>query len=240
LKTPADPTPHERGVKHSVRLYFDFISPYSYLALTQVERFGEEHGIGWTVRPILYAAVLERRGLIGPAEEPVKREYTTRDIVRAADRLGVPLVGPPEHPFNSLAALRTLSVFQDDPRALHLAVRLSTLCWGEGHPLTHPESLIAAVDECGLPAAGLAGHITSPEIKHRLRANTGEALEAGVFGVPTFVWNGELFWGHDRMGHLADRLEGRLESPEERGAAIAARPRGAERPSVAARRVRPG
>ncbi|MGH7588585.1 MAG: 2-hydroxychromene-2-carboxylate isomerase, partial [Gemmatimonadota bacterium] len=209
-------------MKHSVRLYFDFISPYSYLALTQVERFGEEHGIAWTVRPILYAAVLERRGLIGPAEEPVKRDYTTRDIVRAADRLGVPLVGPPAHPFNSLAALRTLCVFQDDPRALRLAMRLSILCWGEGQPLTHPETLIAAVDEFGLLTDRLADRIASPEIKERLRANTEEALDAGVFGVPTFVWEGELFWGHDRMAHLADRLEGRLASPEERGAALAA------------------
>ena len=227
-------------MKVPTRFYFDFISPYSYLALTQVERFGEEHGIVWTVRPILYAAVLERRGLIGPAEEPVKRAYTTRDIVRAADRLGVPLVGPPEHPFNSLGALRTLSIFQDDPQALRLAVRLSTLCWGEGQPLTHPETLIAAVDECGLPAAGLAERIASPEIKERLRANTDEALEAGVFGVPTFGWEGELFWGHDRMAHLADRLEGRLPSPQARGAAIAARPSGAERPSVAGRWARPG
>jgi 2-hydroxychromene-2-carboxylate isomerase len=216
-------------VNRFVRLCFDFISPYSYLALTQVERFGEEHGIAWTVRPILYAAVLERRGLIGPAEEPVKREYTTRDIVRAADRLGVPLVGPPEHPFNSLAALRTLCVFQDDPRSLRLAVRLSTLCWGEGQPLTHPENLIAAVDECGLMAAGVAERIASPEIKERLRANTEEEIDAGVFGVPTFVWEGELFWGHDRMAHLADRLEGRLSSPEERGRALAARPKGSER-----------
>lgn len=226
-------------MKHAVRLYFDFISPYSHLALTQAERFGQEHGIAWTVRPILYAAVLERRGLIGPAEEPAKREYTLRDVVRAADRLGVPLVGPPEHPFSSLAALRTLSVFQDDPRALGLAVRLSTLCWGEGQPLTHPGTLIAAVDGCGLPVAGLGERIASPEIKERLRANTEEALDAGVFGVPTFVWEGELFWGHDRMAHLADRLEERLASPEERGKAIAARPKGAERPSVAARRIRP-
>ncbi|MGH7572749.1 MAG: 2-hydroxychromene-2-carboxylate isomerase [Gemmatimonadota bacterium] len=222
-------------MKHSVRLYFDFISPYSYLALTQVEAFGEEHGIAWTVRPILYAAVLERRGLIGPAEEPVKREYTTRDIVRAADRLGVPLVGPPEHPFNSLAALRTVCVFQEDPQALHLAVRLSSLCWGEGQPLTHLETLIAAVNECGLPAAGLAERIASPDIKERLRANTDEALKAGVFGVPTFVWEGELFWGHDRMPHLADRLEGRMGSPEERGKAIAGRPRGLERKSASLR-----
>ncbi len=227
-------------MKHSVSLYFDFISPYSYLVLTQVQRFGEEHGIAWSVRPILYAAVLERRGLIGPAEEPVKREYTTRDIVRAADRLGVPLVGPPEHPFNSLAALRTLCVFQDDPRALRLALRLSSMCWGEGQPLTHPETLIAAADEFGLMTAGLTERIGSPEIKERLRANTEEALDAGVFGVPTFVWEGELFWGHDRLDHLADRLSGRIGSPEERGAVLASRPRGAERASVAGRWTRPG
>ncbi|MGH7550170.1 MAG: DsbA family protein, partial [Gemmatimonadota bacterium] len=157
----------------------------------------------------------------------------------------VPLVGPPEHPFHSLAALRTLCVFQGDPRGLHLAVRLSMLCWGEGQPLTHPETLIAAVDECGLMAAGLAERIASPEIKERLRANTEEALGAGVFGVPTFVWKGELFWGHDRMAHLADRLTGRLASPEKRGATLAARPKGTERPRglerpAAGRQTRPG
>lgn len=216
-------------MKHSVRLYFDFVSPYSYLALTQVERLGEEHDVEWIVRPILYAAVLDRRGLIGPAEEPIKREYTTRDIVRAADRLGVPLVGPPEHPFNSLAALRTACVFQDEPRAQRLVVRIASMCWGEGQSLTHPETLIAAVDECGLPADGLAERIASTEIKERLRGNTDAALAAGVFGVPTFIWEGELFWGHDRLAHLVDRLVGRLGSPEERGRALAARPKGAER-----------
>ncbi|CAN5115642.1 2-hydroxychromene-2-carboxylate isomerase [soil metagenome] len=213
-----------------VRFHFDFISPYSYLALTQAEAFAAEHGVRWEMRPILYAALLDATGLIGPAETPVKREYSIRDIVRSADRLGVPLVGPPVHPFNPLCALRAACLFQDDPRGLALATRLSTMCWGEGLAITEPEAVVRAVAEAGLEADGLAERLGSPEAKALLRDNTDQALSAGVFGVPTFIWRGELFWGHDRMDHLAERLAGRLSSAEERGATIAARPRGAQRP----------
>jgi len=214
-----------------VRFHFDFISPYSYLALTQAEAFAAEHGVRWEMRPVLYAALLDATGLIGPAETSVKREYSIRDIVRSADRLGVPLVGPPVHPFNPLYALRAACLFQDDPRGLALTTRLSTMCWGEGLAITETEAVVRAVAETGLEADGLAERLGSPEAKTLLRDNTDQALSAGVFGVPTFIWRGELFWGHDRMDHLADRLAGRLSSAEERGADIAARPRGAQRPA---------
>lgn len=230
-----------RAVQHQVRFCFDFVSPYSYLALTQAEAFAARNGVEWEVRPVLYAALLGARGLIGPAEEPAKREYTLRDIVRVADRLGVPLAGPPAHPFNSLAALRAACLFQDDPRALALAVRLAAVCWAEGRDLTDPAVLAHAVADVGLEVDGLGARVQSPEAKALLRANTDEALAAGAFGVPSFIWEGELFWGHDRMDHLAERLAGTLASPEDRGATIAGRPRAAERPvaSDARRRLGP-
>lgn len=215
-----------------VQFLFDFLSPYSYLALTRAEAFAAEHGVEWQLRPVLYAALLDATGLIGPAESPVKREYSIRDIVRCADRMGVPLVGPPVHPFNSLAALRTACLFQDDVLALALAVRLATMGWGEGRDLTDPAVLSAGVTGMGLDGAGIPERIQSARIKALLRANTDQALAAGVFGVPTFIWEDELFWGHDRMDHLAERLTGRLSSAEERGAAIAARPRGQARPAA--------
>jgi 2-hydroxychromene-2-carboxylate isomerase len=217
--------------RHLVRFHFDFISPYSYLALTQVESFGERHDIEWKVRPVLYAAILEATGLVGPAEQPIKRQYTARDIIRAADLVGVPIIGPPAHPFNPLMALRTVCLYQDDPRGLELAVGLASLCWGQGRPLTKYRVLEEALEAMGLKTADLATRVNASTTKAQLRANTTQALAAGVFGVPTFVWQGEIFWGHDRMNHLSDRLSERLASPEARARAWAAKPRDAERSS---------
>ena len=214
---------------HRVRLYFDFISPYSYLALTRAESFAREHGVRWEVRPVLYAALLEARGLIGPAEEPAKREYTARDVVRCADRMGVTLAGLPAHPFNSLAALRTACLFQEDARAIEIVARIGKRGWGLGLDLTDLTVLAGALEEIGIDAHDLPERIQAPGVKDLLRANTEAALGDGVFGVPSFVWEGELFWGHDRMDHLADRIAGRLASPEGRAVEIAARPRGADR-----------
>ena len=114
----------------SIDLYFDFVSPYSYLLLTQAAEFGQQHGITWRPQPVVYGALLNHTGLVGPVEVDVKRRYTFTDIRRSAALLGVPLVGPPAHPFRSLEALRTVSLFLGDPRCLDLSTALAQACWG--------------------------------------------------------------------------------------------------------------
>lgn len=212
----------------AVRLYFDFISPYSYLALSQAEQFSHDNDVQWEMRPILYAAVLDVTGLIGPAEIEIKRTYSIADIVRCADDLGVPLVGPPVHPFISLAALRTTVVFLDRPELVPLCVSISTACWGQGRDITDLDLLRQIVAGVGLDAGDLEAEISDPAIKQKLKNLTSSAIETGVFGVPTFEYRNELFWGHDRMHQLSDRLAGEP-GPDERVAEILARPRGADR-----------
>ena len=77
----------------TARLYFDPVSPYSYLALSQAEGFAEEHELSWEPRPVLYAALLDHHGLVGPVESDAKRRYTFGDVLRCALRLGLPLIG---------------------------------------------------------------------------------------------------------------------------------------------------
>lgn len=212
-----------------VRLYFDFVSPYSYLALTQVEAFGAKHRIEWEVRPVVYGALLDATGLVGPAEVDIKRRYTFRDIRRVARLLGVPLVGPPAHPFRSLEALRAVCLFHDDPAAVPLAVALAHACWGEGKDLTDLDVVVAAVEAAGLEGDGLGERLRDPAVKDGLRRFTAEALDAGVFGVPSFEYEDEIFWGHDRLDHLAALLEGRLYRVESQVDEMLARPRGIDR-----------
>ena len=86
----------------------------------------------------------------------------------------------------------------------------------------------------GVVSAGALGAMaqTAPEIKQALQSRTAAAIEAGVFGVPTFALDGELFWGHDRLEHLAARLDGRLPDLSARADVLERRPRGSDRPSA--------
>ena len=109
---------------------------------------------------------------------------------------------------------------------------LAATCWGEGRPLTEIDVLVEVVEGVGLDATRLEERITDPSVKADLRDLTQEALSRGVFGVPTFEYQGELFWGHDRLGHLAARLSGDLPAPGPEFEQLARRPRGAVRRSA--------
>ena len=217
-------------MSHAVRVYFDFVSPYSYLALTRLASFGTRHGIRWEPAPVFYAALLDANHLVGPAETSAKRRYTMTDVLRAAELQGAALVGPPAHPFRSLEALRVATLVARDPRALELSVALSTACWAEGRDLTDWNVLTEIVERVGIEAGDLAARASAPGVKRALQQRTAAAIAAGVFGVPTFELDGELFWGHDRLDHLAARIEGRLPDLAERASALEARPRGSDRP----------
>jgi 2-hydroxychromene-2-carboxylate isomerase len=102
-------------------------------------------------------------------------------------------------------------------------------CWGEGKPLTEISVLEEVVDGLGLDSDGLGKRIAEPSVKSDLHDLTREALELGVFGVPTFEYEGELFWGHDRLDHLAARLSRRLAAAGPELDVLTRRPRGATR-----------
>ena len=189
-----------------VILYFDFVSPYSWLGLECARGFAEEHGVRWDLRPIVYAKLLEANGLLGPAETDAKRRYTFFDVVRCARRLGLRVQGPPAHPFRSLDALRVATLFRTEAQALDVVVGLAHACWADGRELGDPGVLAEVVESVGLDPARLQARTQDAAVKNELRRLTDGALELGVFGVPSFVLDGEIFWGHDRLDYLAERL----------------------------------
>ena len=115
-------------------------------------------------------------------------------------------------------------------QSLALAVGLSEACWGAGRSLTDPAVREDVVTRTGLDARDLASRIARPEVKAALRSSTERALKRGVFGVPTFAFGEELFWGHDRLDELSRRLDGAPPEPSaELVARMIARPSGADR-----------
>jgi 2-hydroxychromene-2-carboxylate isomerase len=189
-------------------LYFDYISPYAYLAWTQVHALAERHAIEVEAVPILFAALLDANGQKGPAEIPRKRAYLFRDVFRTAHRLGVPLAPPASHPFNPLLALRVSSAEMSagERRALIDAIYLAT--WGRGIDVTNPATIAKIADGVGLDGAALVAWAGSPAGKERVKQRTTEALDRGAFGVPTMIVEGDLFWGFDSFGDIERKLRG--------------------------------
>lgn len=193
-------------MKH-VTCYFDPISPFAWLATKEIGRI---EAAGCTVEfvPVLFAAMLNAHGQKGPAEIPAKRVHTFRDVMRLAAARGLPFVGPPGHPFNPLPALRISTAIADAAARKRFVVAMYAACWEQGADVSDMAVLAGLADACGLDGDALAQAAVSPEVKQALAAATEQAIAAGVFGVPTFAFEGEFFWGADRIDSLLWRLEG--------------------------------
>jgi 2-hydroxychromene-2-carboxylate isomerase len=190
-----------------IRIYFDYISPYSYLAWVKVQEIAARHGRALEPVPILFAAILDARGARGPAEEPARRAYLIKDLMRRAHDLGVPLELPPAHPFNPLLPLRVTSLPMPAEIRHALVDHLFAATWAGGGGITDRKIVASIAHEVGLPEGALADAET-PENKARLKAATEQAIAAGAFGVPTMVADGEMFFGSDSLPHLDRFLAG--------------------------------
>lgn len=191
-----------------IRFYFDYVSPYAYLAWTQLHGIAERHGRTVEPVPVLFGAVLTAFNAKGPAEVPAKRDYLFKHLVRIAHVLGVPFVAPPSHPFNPLAALRATLAVEDTQVRQRLISALYSAVWAGGGGAEKPEQVAAVVKSLGLDPEPLLARAQTPEVKNQLRQNTDEMMKLGGFGVPTYTVDGEMFFGVDSLGHLELFLRG--------------------------------
>ena len=177
----------------TVRWYFDFVSPFSYLSFKQLD--GLPADVAVELRPVLFAGLLQHHGQKGPAEIAAKRRWTYRWCTWWARELGIPFRFPAAHPFNPLHHLR-LAVAAGPSR--ETVGRIFDAIWTTGADAADPAAFAALARGLGVDDARLA----SSEVKDGLRRNTDEAVARGIFGVPTFEVDGEQFWGADALGFV--------------------------------------
>ena len=180
--------------------YFDFISPFAYLQFAQFPNLPTNIEI--TPVPTVFGAILQHWGQLGPAEIPPKRRFVYRFFQWNADQLGIPFTMPPIHPFNPIPALRLCTAAG---AGIEHTRAVFDLIYGKGIQPDNPE---------GIQLIGEALNISDPEnamqdpvVKDSLRANTARATSEGVFGVPSFVIDGEVFWGGDSTEMMLDFLK---------------------------------
>ena len=188
--------------------HFDYVSPYAYLAWTQMHALAARHGVAVRPIPTLFGALLSANGNVGPAEIPAKRAYMFRDVWRSAHALGVPFRLPPSHPFNPLLALRVSALDVPDAQRRRIVDVVFGAVWGRGEPIDTRAWLVSVLDAGGLAGGALADAAETDDAKARLRASTDAALAAGVFGVPTVRVRETVFWGLDSLPHLERFLRG--------------------------------
>jgi 2-hydroxychromene-2-carboxylate isomerase len=179
--------------------YFDFISPYAYLQFKHFHRLPSS--LNLTLRPILFAGLLDHWKTKGPAEIPAKRTQTYQYCDWYSKRIGLPFKTPPAHPFNPLKILR-LAIALNSPTAAIGAI--FDYVWGEGGDTHSEEGFKKLCDKMAIK--DVAALIGSKEVKNQLHENTTQAIKAGVYGVPTFHYEGDLFWGFDTTEMFLERI----------------------------------
>ncbi|MFK7990474.1 MAG: 2-hydroxychromene-2-carboxylate isomerase [Sandaracinaceae bacterium] len=193
----------------TITFYFDVISPYAYLAWTQIHTVAERHDATVEPVPVLFAGLLNHHGQKGPAEIPAKRVWVFKELARRSRMVGVPLAFPKTHPFNPLTALRAVSA---TPMAARRALidALFAVVWGgsDARGLEEPDAVRDAATRAGMDGEALIASTRTPEVKAALRATTERAIEAGVFGVPTMQIGDELFFGLDSLDLVELHLRG--------------------------------
>lgn len=185
-----------------IEYYFDFLSPFSYVSWVNTR----DNNFDFDYYPVSLPNIISHYETKGPGQIKPKRDYLARELFRYKTIHNIPFQFPKNIPFNSLYALRLSlkSVGQESQKKLiDIFFRAA---WESGLDLGDSAVIESLLEKNGFDKEALMNKISSKEVKIELRANIENALKQGVFGVPSFLLDGELFWGNDSLKYLEMKL----------------------------------
>jgi 2-hydroxychromene-2-carboxylate isomerase len=189
----------------TIDYYLTCPSPWSYLGHARLLVIAQHHGATINLKPVDYGRIFPvSGGLPLPKRAPQRQAYRLVELARWRDFLGVRLNTQPKFfPADSMpSALMVCAALAAPDKALALAGAIMRACWADDRNIADPDTLKAIADECELNGAALASAAATPETRAIYDRFTQEAIDRQVFGAPTYVFNGELFWGQDRLDFL--------------------------------------
>jgi len=185
-----------------IEFYFDYGSPFSYLADTQLPALARRNGAEIVYRPILLGGIFKATGNASPITIPAKGKYMMLELNRWARHYGVEIKMNPHFPFNTIRLMRGAVAALRQERFAEYHPQMFRAVWSECLNVGKEEVLREVLKSSGVDPASIDGD----EIKSELRANTDQAVARGAFGAPTFYVNGEIFWGNDRLDFVEDAI----------------------------------
>ncbi|MCR9124608.1 MAG: 2-hydroxychromene-2-carboxylate isomerase [Rhodobacteraceae bacterium] len=191
---------------HGVAFWFEFASTYSYLSAMRIQALCAERNVPLTWQPLPLGPIFAAYGWRDSPFNlfPAKGANMWRDMERECARLDLPLQRPDVFPQNSMLAARTICGVIDDPRAPDLIRAIYSANFAQNRNISDPAVLGDLLTATGFDAASALAAAQTPEGKARLRAQSDTAAALGIYGAPSFVVDGELFWGNDRLERALD------------------------------------
>jgi 2-hydroxychromene-2-carboxylate isomerase len=192
-----------------IDFFFDFSSSYSYVALPGVLQLADRADVTVNWKPFLLGVIFKARNHAPPVGDNAKSAYFGRDLQRRAEAAGLPpFVTPSPFPFNGITAMRAFwHLHGGDPgKAVEWARAVFHASFAEGRDCSSPETLADIAMNLGLDAKQLLEATADDAVKAKLKEITGEAMDRGVFGAPTFFVGDEMFWGGDRLADIERHL----------------------------------
>jgi len=183
-------------LKKKLEFFYDYVSPYSYLANSQIPKFQEVEVL---YRPIFLGAVMQATKNSPPGNIPEKGKYLISDIQLWAKHYGIPYQTNPIFPQNTLKALRLAIVARRFNCFEEIHQSLFHAMFVDNKDLSRSEVLVDLIKTNHFDHIQLIEDISNQDIKDELKNNTEEAISRGAFGVPTFFLDGEMFFGNDRI-----------------------------------------
>jgi len=187
-----------------LEFFYDFVSPYSYLASTRVEAEVARGGGTVRFRPFLLGGVFNATGNKAPIEVAAKGPYLVADCLRWAKRLGVPFAWPGKFPLLTVLPLRAAFAAEKLGKLVPYTHAMYRAYWAEGRDISDPAVVQEVAARAGLDGAALVTEAAN--FKEALKAQTQEAVDRGSFGAPTFFVGREMFIGNDRLDFAIEAL----------------------------------
>jgi len=189
-----------------IDFYFDFISPYSYLAHKKIEKLNEKKDINFKYIPILVGGLHNLQGITAPAFINPKLKHMISDCNLIAKKNKLDFIWNSKFPINSLDILRGYLFINDKVKNLYLNIIFNAY-WKENLDVSNERTLNTLIRKCNINPIDFLKGIKDSKIKDKLKSITQKAYNKEIFGAPTFVVNNKVFWGQDRLEFALDEYK---------------------------------
>ena len=186
-----------------IDFYFDFISPYSYLAYRKLENINKENKINIIYKPILLGGLHKLGEITAPAFNKRKMKNMKNDCELIANKNNIEFKWNVKFPMNSLYLMRGYLVLEKEFKSKFFDICFDAY-WKNNIDITQDESLIQILDRAEIDKENFFKSINEQKIKDQLKKLTNQAFEKDIFGAPTFIVNNKIFWGQDRLEYALD------------------------------------
>ena len=188
-----------------IDFYFDFISPYSFLAHKRIRIIENKNNIKFKYKPILLGGLHNQIGITAPAFISLKSKYMKNDCKMIAKKLKISFIFNPLFPINSLNLMRGLLTLNLEKEKKYIDLFFDAY-WKHGLNLNSEKVILNILKKCDVDIKTFKKAIQDQKIKNKLKKFTNNAFKKNIFGAPTFVVNNKIFWGQDRLDYALEEF----------------------------------